>query len=206
MYEIELKAHVHDREKTISLINGFAEYCGTTIKDDEYHHFELSSDHKIPAGQIPPETTHLTCRFRHEKYTYPDNTTKTQDLLTYKKKERRTNNDGTTYEVNEENETILSDASAVKKLLLDTGYVLAYTKHKDVMQWTTKTPYGEAHLELCDIQSLGDFLEIEVVSENCSNENEIRKELENLIVKSGLSLSDIEKKYYSELLKENNNG
>lgn len=188
MYEIELKAHVHDKKHTVDLINSFADYRGTTIKDDEYFHFNS-----------------ITCRLRHEEYTFPDNSTKTQDLLTYKKKERRTNNDGTTYEVNEENETILSDVSAVKKLLLDTGYVLACTKHKDVMQWTTKTPFGEAHLELCAVELLGDFLEIEVVSENCSNENEIRKELENLIVKSGLSLSDIEKKYYSELLKEKNN-
>ncbi|MBQ0002125.1 MAG: hypothetical protein KBT21_01170 [Treponema sp.] len=204
MYEIELKAHVHDKNRTVSLINSFADYCGTTIKDDEYFHFELNLKNENPISKIPHEH-HITCRLRHEEYTFPDNSTKTQDLLTYKKKERRTNADGTTYEVNEENETVLSEPEAVRKLLLDTGYTSAYTKHKDVMQWKTKTPYGEAHLELCGVQSLGDFLEIEVVAKNCDNENEIRKELENLIIKSGLTLSDIEKKYYSELLKEINN-
>lgn len=204
MYEIELKAHVHDKKHTVDLINSFADYRGTTIKDDEYFHLELNSKNEIPQNQIPLNN-HITCRLRHEDYTFPDNSTKTQDLLTYKKKERRTNPDGTTYEVNEENETALSDVSALKKLLIDTGYTLAYTKHKDVMQWITKTQFGEAHLELCAVELLGDFLEIEVVSENCDNENEIRKELEALIVKSGLSLCDIEKKYYSELLKEISN-
>lgn len=190
MYEIELKAHVYKREETVSLLNSFAEYLGTTIKDDTYYHFQLQDSE-----------SRLTCRIRHELYTFPDSTTKTQDVLTYKAKERRTDKGGSTYEVNEENETTLSDPEALRKLLFATGYREAYTKHKDVMQWIYNTELGQAHIELCTVPPLGDFLEIEMITENCNNEETIRDKLKSLIVKSGVSLNDIEEKYYSELLK-----
>lgn len=190
MYEIELKAHVPDRKKTTDLINSFAVYLGTTVKDDTYYHF-----------QSPSSDRHLTCRIRRETYTFPDSTTKTQDVLTYKSKEKRTDSNGSSYEVNEENESVVSDPDALVKLLTDTGYSQAYTKHKDVMQWTYKTAFGDAHLELCNVPPLGDFLEIEIVTESCKNEEGIRDELKSLIEKSGIPLSNIEERYYSELLR-----
>lgn len=190
MYEIELKAHVTDRQNTIELINSFATFLGTTIKDDVYFHFTKTNLQE-----------HITCRIRHEEYTFADGTSKSQDLLTYKSKERRLDQNGATFEVNEENETVLSDSSAIIKLLTDTGYQQAYTKHKDVMQWTTTTKYGDAHLELCNVPPLGDFLEIEILTESNSNSSEINEELQKLIQKAGIPLSNIEKRYYSELLK-----
>lgn len=189
MFEIELKAHVYDRDHTVSLINSFADYHGTTVKDDTYYHF------------TKPEDSRLTCRIRHELYTFPDNTTRCQDVLTYKSKERRTDSNGNSYEVNEENESVISDPEAVKKLLIDTGYNEAYTKHKDVMQWNCITDYGEAHIELCNVPPLGDFLEIEILTETCDNESAVRDELKKLIIRSGIPLENIEEKYYSELLK-----
>lgn len=190
MYEIELKAHVPERKSAIDLINSFASYLGTIIKDDTYYHFQPESSEK-----------YLTCRIRHETYTFPDGKTETQDVLTYKSKEKRTDSNGAAYEVNEENESVLSDPQAVIKLLSDTGYQKAYTKHKDVMQWTCPTQYGKAHLELCSVPPLGDFLEIEIVTESCTDEEGIRDELKSLIEKSGIPLSNIEERYYSELLK-----
>lgn len=193
MYEIELKAHVKDRSSTIRNINTFATYLGTTIKEDTYFH--LQTDSSTPQN-------HITCRLRHEDYTFPDSSTKSLDLLTYKKKSLRKNPDGTTYEVNEENESELSNPDTIVKLITDSGFTEAYTKHKDVMQWTFSTGYGDAHLELCTIPPLGDFLEIEIVSENCHNDSLIQAELQSLIVRAGVQLSEIEPKYYSQLLAE----
>ncbi|MCR5612824.1 hypothetical protein [Treponema sp.] len=215
MYEIELKAHVYDRQKTISLVNNFATFLGTTIKDDTYFHLERNPNLESgaaqdptngPADSLPRAPKHLTCRIRHEIHTNPDGTSDTRDLLTYKSKEVRSDSNGASYEVNEENETSLSEPEALKKLLLDSNWSIAYTKHKDVTEWTCATPYGDAHIELCNVPPLGDFLEIEIVKENCDNESSINEQLKQLILKAGLSLTDIEKKYYSELLKEASGG
>ena len=230
MYEIELKAHVHDRKSATETINSFANYCGTTAKTDTYYHLTASAPEAaipsnpgtqtgtpsetpassrtsaVPASSlapnIPATPARITCRIRHETHTDPRGGTVTTDYLTYKSKERRTGSDGSAYEVNQEHETTLSDPGALQKLLLDSGWTLAYTKTKDVTEWKYDTPYGTAHLELCNVPPLGDFLEIEIVTENCNNEKVINDTLKELILKAGLSLSDIEKKYYSELLKE----
>lgn len=69
------------------------------------------------------------------------------------------------------------------------------------MEWITSTEYGQVHLELCNIPQLGDFLEIEIVTETCTNEDGIRDRLKSLIEQSGIPLSNIEERYYSELLK-----
>ena len=81
MYEIELKAHVPDRKVVIEKINSFATFLGTTIKDDTYFHFQYNDSDK-----------HLTCRIRHEVYTFPDGKTKIQDVLTYKTKKKKNHN------------------------------------------------------------------------------------------------------------------
>ena len=83
MYEIELKAHVPDRKVVIEKINSFATFLGTTIKDDTYFHFQYNDSDK-----------HLTCRIRHEVYTFPDGKTKIQDVLTYKTKKKKTDKNG----------------------------------------------------------------------------------------------------------------
>lgn len=203
MYEIELKARVKDRQKIIPLINSFAVFKGTLVKNDVYYHFKKSPEQKaISLQNQNAEKPYITCRLRHEQITAPDGTKKTADLLTYKSKEMHTYSNGTACEVNQENETELSDSKTVEKLLLDTGFEPAYTKTKDVMQWETQTPFGKALLELCKVEKLGDFLEIEIIAENCYNEKAINEELKSLLLKSGLQTSDIEDKYYCELLAE----
>lgn len=191
MYEIELKAHVYERDKTIDLINSFATYLGTTVKDDKY--FRFGSKKKNDS---------IICRIRHEEYTYPDNSKKIQDVLTYKAKERRKDLNGSTYEVNDEQETTISSPATMEKLLTDTGYKVFFSKHKDIAQWTCSTPFGDAHLELCTVPPIGDFLEIEILSKSCDNDLAIQEELKKLIVKAGIPLKHIEEKFYDELIKQ----
>ncbi|MBR5932763.1 MAG: class IV adenylate cyclase [Treponema sp.] len=185
MFEIELKAHVRDKTRTVELVNSFAEFKGTTVKNDDYFN-----------------NSKITCRIRSEIKTLPDKTQIKENLFTYKSKELRMDKNGSSYEVNEENETTISNPEALEKLLLDSAYTKVYSKHKDVIEWITDTPFGQAHIELCNVPPLGDFLEIEIVTENCNNDKEINAELKLLIQKAGIDLNDIEKKYYSELLRE----
>lgn len=198
MYEIELKAHVTDRERTVAAVNSFASFKGTVKKDDTYFQFERKPDSNLGAdGTEKP----VTCRIRRETAETSDGTKRTTYILTYKKKERILKN-GIPFECNEEHETILSDAKTVETLLEDTGFSVAYTKQETAAQWETNTQFGNALLELCTVEKLGDFLEIEILAASGENAEEIQNELKNLILKSGLNLSDIEEKYYSDMLKE----
>ena len=107
MYEIELKACVKDRQKIIPLINSFAVFKGTLVKNDVYYHFKKSPEQKaISLQNQNAEKPYITCRLRHEQITAPDGTKKTADLLTYKSKEMHTFSNGTACEVNQENEKL----------------------------------------------------------------------------------------------------
>ena len=109
--------------------------------------------------------------------------------------------------MNQEYETALDNAKCLEALFSDIGFVPYLTKHKDAIGFYADTPCGKAHLELCSVPPLGDFLEIEFVTEGDADESQIaamRKELEALVLKCGLALDDIEEKYYSELLEEKN--
>lgn len=189
MYEIELKAHIYDKDKTESLINGFADYIGSTNKEDTYYHRKNGIFKK-----------HTTCRIRHEEHVLKDGSIKVQDVFTHKEKQRKKDENGAVYEVNQENETTLSDRSGMERFLLASGFEPAYTKLKIVKEWNFSTEYGTAHLELCTIPPIGDFLEIEIVTGTSESEAKIRELLKELIIKSGASLNDIEERYYSELL------
>ena len=57
MYEIEIKAHVYNRDKVISILNSFAEYQCYIEKKDNYFRFPVSSE-----GEKP-----VTVRIRKEK-------------------------------------------------------------------------------------------------------------------------------------------
>ena len=62
------------------------------------------------------------------------------------------------------------------------------------------------HAELCTVPPLGDFLEIEVVKEVQDEQTvqKITKLQEQLLSDCNIPLSQIEPKYYSQMLKEIN--
>lgn len=194
--EIELKAHARDREAVLKKLNAFAVFDKSVSKDDRYFKMEKSG---APNG-------HITARIRQEK-TVDQNGRALEEkiFLTYKKKEKRLASGGGALEVNQEFEAAMDNAECLEALFADIGFVPHFTKHKDAVGFYADTPCGKAHLELCSVPPLGDFLEIEFVMDGEANESQIsamRKELESLVVKCGLALDDIEEKYYSELLAE----
>lgn len=218
MYEVELKAHVKNRIDVIEKINSFAQFDSIVVKNDKYYHLNIHDENGDHCSERVRKSSlkHMTARIRSEKLLLPGEydektLTPTKDAsgeekiyLTYKRKERREDSKGVTVEVNDEKECIISDSEPMEIILEDSGYVLATIKHKDAVGWFFETPYGKAHLELCTIPPLGDFLEIEILSETkeTSLTEKIRLELVKIIEKAGLTNKDIEKKYYSEMLRE----
>ena len=194
--EIELKAHARDREAVLQKLRAFAVFDKSVSKDDRYFKMEKSG---APNG-------HITARIRQEKTADQEGRAIEEKIfLTYKKKEKRVSSGGGALEVNQEFETALDNAECLEALFADIGFVPHFTKHKDAVGFYADTPCGKAHLELCSVPPLGDFLEIEFVTDGDIPEEKIaamRAELEALVVKCGLALEDIEEKYYSELLAE----
>lgn len=197
MTEIELKAHVDDRASLIEVLNAKAVYTGRVLRDDEYYGKSSTDTHKI---RIRKET-------RDERGCLPGETF----LVTYKRKEIRTDADGTAVEVNDEKECSVSSPDVIKAFLTDTGYSIQLKKHKDVMDWELIIPANElvperliATFELCAVPPLGNFLEIEILSpyNDEVSVSKIQKKLEELLEMTGIPKSKIEKRYYSEMLKE----
>ena len=200
MTEIEIKAWVKDRAEVTTKLNSFADYKSRTLKEDTYYTLGGSS----PRIRIRKETIFEgNSRSATPRYT---------TLVTYKRKELRLNSDGTKSEVNEENEGEISNAQALELYLTDSGHRIHLRKHKDVMLWTSQSSAFMSNppksypinIELCAVEHLGDFLEIEILYDG-SDDNEVSaltQVLYSILEKAGLGADDVEDRYYSELLRE----
>ena len=70
------------------------------------------------------------------------------------------------------------------------------------MIFSAETECGKATLELCKVEKLGDFIEIEILSvtNNAETTEKIQSELKRLLSRCGIPEKDIESRYYSEML------
>lgn len=197
MYEVELKARIKDRKTVISTLESFASYCGAVEKSDTYYE---------NVGAVSPVKVRLRKEIPFVSAEIVSSSQKNKLLsapaviFTYKKKELKSNSQK--IEINNEKECTLSDASPVELFLNDAGFIPVLKKHKKVLSWK----YQDALFELCTVMPLGDFLEIEILLDESvktsAKINETQNKLISLLKKCGLQESDIEKKYYSQLLKE----
>lgn len=195
MYEIELKAHVYNHATIQTKLHSFAQFFGKCEKTDVYWQQTMPYKNKTP----------VEIRIREQKTNYPDGNTSTKVLVTYKRKELRyaqsTGTQNTTaYEVNDEQEFTINARKPFEIMLNDAGFQIASKKHKIAMQWK----HDDVFLELCTIHGLGDFLELEIMSEDNSphTAETARAKLEKLLTRCDIPLEHIEPKYYSVLLKE----
>ena len=193
MFEIEIKAHVKNREKVIEELNSFAEYQCFLDKEDTYYRIS-GKDGKTLSFRIRKETVKR------------GNKEGTETFFTYKKKTIQTDEKGNQIEVNNENECLVPDPSAIITFAIDLGAEVSLKKRKITEAWHLETEVGTANIELCTVPPLGDFLEIEIVSDRAGKDyvEQIRHIEENILEKCGISLSEIEPRYYKDLLNEVN--
>jgi len=193
MYEIELKAHVYDRKGLIRDVSSFARYAGTVCREDTYYKFQKQDGQKISArirNESPVSTGEIAL----------PNPVQPAVLLTYKRKEIKTDVHGASIEVNDEKECALSDRTALEALLTDTGYKFSHSKIKTVIDFK----YLEATIEIVTIEKLGDFVEIEIISEKNDAETvkKYQKSLRDILRKCNIPESQIEERYYSDMLRD----
>lgn len=85
------------------------------------------------------------------------------------------------------------------------GYEDFFIKRKDGWEWMD----GSAHIELLSVNTLGFFLEIEVLlpfDSSSDEEKEARKHILSLLDEAGLEKSDIENRSYREMILEAEGG
>lgn len=182
MFEVELKARISDIQSVKANLSTFASYKKHIDKSDEYFHLDTT---KNPGG--------VTVRFRRE--TYEDGTQ--SDIFCYKRKEMR---DGV--EVNDERETVVLDSYPILTMLTDAGFAQTLKKHKISDLYTYQTPYGLCNIEICNVETLGDFLEIEILTSD-NDESliaSIKGQIRKILFRCGIEESAIEPRYYKELL------
>lgn len=240
MYEIELKAHVYNRDELICKLNADARYLGTAEKTDGYWRQSVpvrndaigangkagtarpddvnvktgteqpdkkaafpkaAAEKACPAEKMPAEKNAenpLTVRIRTECTETAANEKKRRCLVTYKQK-RRDCKENAALEVNDEKEFAVSDRTEFERFLHKAGFEAVFEKRKKSMQWKK----DGVLIELCTVEPLGDFLEMEILAETADENriNEARLTLEKLLKKYGIPLEQIEPMYYSELLK-----
>ena len=197
MYEIELKAWVDDIPATENKINEFAKYIGLTEKRDT---FWLKKNTKIGI------------RIRQE--------TGKPIIANWKQKSLRQNE----FEVNTEQEFIIgstdfindtipnkkneaslkSALSNFEDFLKTSDFEINLQTYKSTKTWQHKTEEGDLiTIEISYVESLGYFIEIEILSEKNDNETvtKAQKELHETLQKCGISKDKIETRYYWQLLK-----
>lgn len=184
MYEIEIKAHVNDRHKVQTILDSFAVYVGRCHKKDVY---------------FKNNCNNLQIRIRdQENFSVQSTEPEKTILVTYKRKERL-KTDGT-MEVNQEEEFTISNRESFIVFLQDAGFVPVLEKEKNVSTWK----YERILIEVCTIPLLGDFIEMEVLSETKDKKTleAIHNQFLLILKKCNISETEIEDKFYSELLAE----
>lgn len=118
-------------------------------------------------------------------------------IVTYKHKELRDS-----IEINDETEFAVSDRFAFEALITDLGFTPGDRKEKRTKSFAHSRDGFEVHLELSEVEGLGWFLELEILSDSAGSEiiEQAGKTLRNILARCGVPESAIETRYYTELL------
>jgi len=111
--------------------------------------------------------------------------------ITYKRKERRNG-----IEINREHEFHLQDFMEFVGFCDYLGYIKSVEKHKSGQQFKMQ----EATVELCFVEGLGWFIEIEYLLDSERKVDAAVKRLEQLLKELGVDRSRIEPRYYTDML------
>ena len=203
MYEIELKAWLDDRKSVTKILNETARYDGIHDKTDTYWLLQQSGTD----GAHENAGRRITIRIRKETVKMGDNgTPSTVFIVTYKRHTKNTSPSGETYEVNDEKEFELPTedaAESFRTFLEDAGFRVSLNKHKIAEGWYD----GDYHIEICTVEKLGDFIEIETLAQNDepATVQARQKGILDILDRCKVPRNRIEERYYRELLEEKQN-
>lgn len=207
-----MKAHVDDTRAVVEKIREFAAFRGCQLKDDVYW-----GDSQRPVQlRIRRETAlfALDGVFGTGEWRWPfagkDGIGSAEALrplvgepsgeesvfATYKQKQVVSDS----CEVNQEEEFQVSDKAALEHFLQAAGFSVVLKKQKLVAAWD----WGGCGIELCHIPELGDFLELEILSDT---EDEAvvatcQRQLREVLRRCGVGEEAIESRFYCQLLEE----
>lgn len=101
-----------------------------------------------------------------------------------------------------EYETAIGDLSVMKDLLTALGYQEVFTVDKTRQEWKWRPAEGRAEITLCldTVAGLGDYLELETLTESESKRQGAVEALLQLLDSLGLSRDNLTRKSYLELL------
>ena len=178
--EIELKAHVSDYEAIKCILSEKGEYLGAFEKEDSYWFTEEASK---------------SCkeyRLRKEKRVI-DGTEKSACFIGYKKKEVREE-----IEINDEREFEVKPGEVVEEFFQDLDLRPGISKRKKgwAYSWEGITA------ELVEVDGLGWFIELEILSNNNKSESfdAAKKRLLDFLASLGIEKEAIESRFYTEML------
>jgi adenylate cyclase class 2 len=187
MTEIELKAHVENPEQLKTRLEALAEYRGAFEKADAYWFPQT------PAPPIPPSGI----RVRREWEAGGEGSPIVH--VTYKTKEVRKG-----IEINDEREFDVSSAEEFEALIGLLGFEKRIAKKKKGWAYGR----GSINAELCEVEGLGWFIELEILSGRKDGEtlDRAREELLRFLGDLGIGEEALESRYYTEMLSETNGG
>lgn len=179
--EIELKAWVDDFPGVKASLSGFARLLHEFDKADSYFR-------KTAGGA----EARIMVRIRNVVI-IKAGSRDSSSYVTSKNKKRAGG-----IEVNEEIEFSVSDSAAAESLIVKLGAIPSYRKRKTGFAFESDGVF----CELCHVEGLGDFLELEILSDT-DNPDTIaaaRKRLFFVLEKAGIPEEKVEEKFYSELM------
>ncbi|MDR1863405.1 MAG: class IV adenylate cyclase [Treponema sp.] len=184
MTEIELKARVENPERLKTRLEALAVYRGAFEKEDAYWFPQK------PAPAIPPSGI----RVRREKDVSPGGESSVIIHVTYKAKEVRKG-----IEINDEREFDVSQAKEFEDLIGLLGCEKGISKKKKGWAYSR----GRINAELCEVEGLGWFIELEILSDKKDGEtlDGAGKELLLFLGDLGIGEEALESRYYTEMLR-----
>ena len=185
--EIEIKARVLNPRDIRIKISRFAELLGAFEKVDAY--WQPQEPEKIPGSP------RYGIRSRKEKFMNTGGKTKETVYITWKFKEVRNG-----MEFNDEKELEVSSGEIIEELLEHLGFRLETSKQKKGSVYTL----GTMTIEITEVESLGWFLEMEILlSESNENSEEAARDiLLSTLEELGINREAVESRSYSQMMSE----
>ncbi len=172
MHEIEMKAKIINIKEIKEALHAIATFQKIITKDDTYFIHQDSKD-SLPLFRL------RQCQG--------------ENLVTYKKRSFEDN-----LECNEEIEFKVDDEKSFIEFVSLLGYEIDYKKTK------TTTLYRKDNIsyEVNHVEGLGDFLELECLTNDINNKNSISRTFIDIFNKLGIKEDQIVKESYTSLIKK----